>query len=118
MAHSNRIRIWQVIKNHYTLVVESGTNIISQHHHPNIISGHCDGDDDKSDAGGCAVIAGVVWIKWPPLARRDLHFSHHTPSFESFEAIFTLGSAKIEFWRHPKNFANKLDQIGLARSAT
>ena len=23
MAHSNRIRIWQVIKNHYTLVVES-----------------------------------------------------------------------------------------------
>ena len=102
MAHSDRIRIWQVIKNHYTLVVESGTNIISQHHHPNIISGHCDGDDDKSDGGGCAVIAGVVWIKWPPLARRDLHFSHHTPSFESFEAIFTLGSAKIEFWRHPK----------------
>ena len=28
MAHSDRIRIWQVIKNHYTLVVESGVNII------------------------------------------------------------------------------------------
>ena len=40
-------------------------------------------DDDENDGSGW-VIVGVVWIKWPPLARRDLHFSHHPPSFESF----------------------------------
>ena len=50
-----------------------------------------DGDDDDDDdggdnvhGGGGSVIVGLVGIKWPPLVRRDLYFSHHTPSSEPF----------------------------------
>ena len=43
-----------------------------------------DGGDDNVQGGGGSVIVGLVGIKWPPLVRRDLHFSHHTPSSEPF----------------------------------
>ena len=48
--------------------------------------------------GGGSVIVGLVGIKWPPLVRRDLHFSHHTPSSEPFWAIFAFDTPEIEFW--------------------
>ena len=52
-------------------------------HWPCTISRSGDGDDNVQGGGG-SVIVGPVGIKWPPLVRRDLHFSHHTPSSEPF----------------------------------